>query len=67
MHRIYSKKPMAPTRLGAYLETLGLPQHEAGPLIGIDERTLRRYLSGESLIPRVVELAVLAAVAGLGR
>lgn len=33
-------------------------QREAARLLGIDERTMRRYCSGEAPIPTVVELAI---------
>lgn len=41
------------------LAKAGLSQRGTAKELGINERTMRRYISGEQPIPRVVEYAVL--------
>jgi len=36
----------------------GISQREMAGMLDIDERTMRRYVSGELKIPRVVQVAV---------
>ena len=50
---------MTPSGLRHFLEKEGLTQLKLAMLLEIDPRTVRRYVSGESEIPRVVELACL--------
>ncbi|MDP2322589.1 MAG: helix-turn-helix domain-containing protein [Gammaproteobacteria bacterium] len=49
---------MTPTQLRAALTKAGLSQRGAARLLGIDERTMRRYCAGDLPVPRVVELAL---------
>lgn len=50
---------MTPTRLKYALRAeAGLSQRGAAKLLEINERTMRRYISGEQPIPRVVEYAI---------
>lgn len=42
---------MTPTALRATLAALGLTQAEAAHMLGVDERTIRRWLAGERKIP----------------
>lgn len=44
--------------LRQYLADAGLSQRRSAKLIGVDERTMRRYVAGHSPIPRYIELAV---------
>ena len=37
---------------------LGLTQRGAARLLGINERTMRRYVLGEARIPKAIELAL---------
>jgi hypothetical protein len=48
---------MTPTGLRRFLEEQELTQVALAMLLEIDPRTVRRYVSGESEIPRVIELA----------
>ena len=50
---------MTPTELRAFLADEGLTQVRLAMLLEIDPRTVRRYVNGESEIPRVIELACL--------
>ena len=47
-----------PLQLRKILEKAQLTQAEAGRLIGVTDRTMRRYVSGETPVPRVVVLAL---------
>lgn len=49
---------MTPDQLSKLLEKHGLSQSEAARQLGMADRTLRRYISGELEIPKVVELAL---------
>jgi plasmid maintenance system antidote protein VapI len=40
------------------LERLEISQRAAAKYIGINERTMRRYIAGDLEIPRAIELAV---------
>lgn len=44
------------------LNKAGLTQVEAGRLIGVTDRTMRRYVSGETPVPRVVVYALLYVI-----
>lgn len=49
---------MTPKQLKKALDVDGLTQREMAGKLDIDERTMRRYCSGELPIPHVVGLAV---------
>lgn len=49
---------MGKNQLRRLLETHGLPQTVAARELGIDPRTMRRYVLGELPVPRVVEYAL---------
>ena len=49
---------MTPDQLSKLLEKNGLSQSEAARQLGIADRTVRRYVSGDLEIPKVVELAL---------
>jgi len=53
---------MTSKELNRLLAAIELSQRSAARLIGINERTMRRYCAGESRIPRVVELALTCLV-----
>lgn len=42
---------MTPKQYAAAIEALGLSQRAAGAFLGVDERTSRRWVLGESAIP----------------
>jgi DNA-binding transcriptional regulator YiaG len=42
---------MTPKQYAAAIEALGLSQRAAGKFLGVDERTSRRWVSGDSAIP----------------
>jgi transcriptional regulator with XRE-family HTH domain len=50
-------------QLRQLLESAGVSQSEAARLIGITDRTLRRYIAGDLPVPRPVALALLYVVA----
>lgn len=50
---------MTPTQLKRLLASAELSQRAAAKEIGVNERTMRKYISGEATIPRTVELALL--------
>lgn len=49
---------MTPAQLQRLLDSAELSQRRAAKEIGINERTMRKYISGESKIPKTVELAL---------
>jgi transcriptional regulator with XRE-family HTH domain len=51
---------MTPTQLRRFLEQEDLTQVALAMALEIDPRTVRRYVNGESEIPRVIELACKA-------
>ena len=51
-------------QLRKLLARLGLSQRGAAKLLDIDERTMRRYVSGKGSIPKAVELALLGMKGG---
>jgi transcriptional regulator with XRE-family HTH domain len=53
---------MKPHQVRALLQSAGLTQAEAGHLIDITDRQMRRYVSGETKVPRVVMLALLHVI-----
>lgn len=50
---------MTGTQLQKLLDRAGLSQRGAAKALGINERTMRKYVAGDAEIPRVVELAVI--------
>lgn len=50
--------PMTPHALIETLEKTHLSQRAAARELGIDERTMRRYIAGDAEVPRAVALAV---------
>lgn len=53
-----TKKPSDADRLRAMLDSAGLSQRGAAKALGINERTMRRYCSGDAAVPRVIVLAL---------
>jgi predicted transcriptional regulator len=49
---------MTPQQLRKKLEREGLSQRKAAHLIGINDRSMRRYIAGDTPIPLVVEYAL---------
>ena len=49
---------MTGSQLQKMLDSVGLSQRGAAKEIGINERTMRKYVSGESKIPKTVQLAL---------
>lgn len=49
---------MTAAQLKRLLDKGGLSQRAAAKEIGVNERTMRKYVSGELDIPRTVELAL---------
>jgi DNA-binding transcriptional regulator YiaG len=45
------RRYMTPKQYAAAIEALGLSQRAAGAFLGVDERTSRRWVLGESAIP----------------
>lgn len=50
---------MTAAQLQKLLDRAGMSQRGTAKELGISERQMRRYCSGEAKVPRVVELAVL--------
>jgi hypothetical protein len=55
---------MAPNELERALWTLDITQQKAARLLGHDERTMRRWVAGESAIPSTVAILVRLLIAG---
>jgi len=55
---LYTEDTMTPTQLIKLLEKAGLSQSEAARQLGLNGSTVRRYISGDLEIPKVVELAL---------
>ena len=53
---------MTPSELRKFIKEQGLSQVRLAMLLEIDPRTVRRYVLGESEIPKVVELACIGLV-----
>lgn len=49
---------MNPKQLQKFLDEAEMSQRGAAKALGIDERTMRRYIAGEQPVPRVVEFAL---------
>jgi len=54
---------MHPLQFGKLLAKAGLTQVEAARLIDVTDRQMRRYVSGETKVPRVVIYALLHVIA----
>jgi transcriptional regulator with XRE-family HTH domain len=52
-------RDMTPTQLRRFLKEQELTQVGLAMALEIDPRTVRRYINGESEIPKVIELACL--------
>lgn len=50
---------MTAGQLQKAIDRAGMSQRGAAKELGISERQMRRYCSGEAIVPRVVELALL--------
>lgn len=50
---------MTAAQLQRLLDRSGMSQRGAAKAIGINERTMRKYAAGDSLIPKTVELSLL--------
>lgn len=55
---------MRPDELRDILRRLGLPQTGAAKLLGVDDRTMRRWCLGERDVPEVVARVMRMADAG---
>lgn len=53
-----SKLHVHPMDLRAYLSRMGFTQIGFAKLLGINDRTVRRWLSGETAIPKWVDLII---------
>ena len=49
---------MTSRQLAAKLKRLGLPQTEAARRLGVNARTMRRWIAGDLPVPRMVELVL---------
>jgi hypothetical protein len=49
---------MTPNQLRTALARLGLSQRGAARLLGIDERTMRKYIAGDLVIPELLVWAL---------
>jgi len=49
---------MTAKQLATFLEKAKLSQSEAARQLGIDPRTMRRYIAGDTPVPRMVEYAL---------
>lgn len=50
---------MTALQLQRLLDRAGLSQRGAAKALEINERTMRKYVSGDSAVPKTVELALL--------
>lgn len=50
---------MTALQLQRLLDRIEISQRAAAQVLEINERTMRRYCSGDSPIPKIVEMAVL--------
>lgn len=55
---------MSPSQFNTALTKLGLSQMEASRMLGIDDRTVRRYAAGDARIPVTLAKLLRLAVAG---
>lgn len=51
---------MTGQELKEYIEKIGATRQEIAQLLDVDYRTLSRWISGESPVPRMVELLIQA-------
>lgn len=49
---------MTPLQLSRTLKSAGLSQRGAARILGINERTMRKYVAGESVIPTAIKYAL---------
>lgn len=49
---------MSPDELKATLKAIGMSQREAARILRINERTMRRYVAGDLVIPTAIKLAL---------
>jgi transcriptional regulator with XRE-family HTH domain len=49
---------LSPARLQKLLDGAGLSQRGAAKALGINERTMRKYVAGESTVPPAIEYAL---------
>jgi DNA-binding transcriptional regulator YiaG len=54
---------MTPTQYASAIEQLGLSQRAAGKFLGVDERTSRKWIAGDSRIPHAVALLLRLMIA----
>jgi DNA-binding transcriptional regulator YiaG len=53
---------MTPTQYAAAIKTLGLSQRGAAKVLGVDERTSRKWIAGDSRIPEPVAKLLRLAI-----
>jgi len=53
---------MTGNQLQRLLDRAKLSQRGAAKALGINERTMRKYVAGDQAIPKVVELAIVCLV-----
>ena len=56
---VFEKTEMTALQLQRLLDRAGLSQRGAAKALEINERTMRKYVAGESKVPKTVELALL--------
>ena len=49
---------MTGNQLQRLLDRAGLSQRGAAKALGINERTMRKYVAGDQVIPKAIEIAV---------
>jgi DNA-binding transcriptional regulator YiaG len=54
---------MTSQQYGTAIAKLGLSQRRAGRFLGVDERTSRKWIAGESRIPHAVALLLRLMIA----
>jgi hypothetical protein len=57
------ERSMTPRQYEHTIELLGLSQNAAGRFLGVSERTSRRYVAGETMIPAAHVLLLNAMLA----
>ncbi len=63
-HAWQADRRMSPREFNHALELLGMSQEGCGRYLGVSGRTVRRYVSGDTLIPPAHVLLVRALVHG---
>lgn len=64
LHVLFWCQTMTPAELSDILERRGIPQTRAAALLGVDGRTVRRWIAGDREIPEVVARVLRMADAG---